>query len=120
MVGGNTMIELKGTKADMIANNLDPIKPTHPGEIIKDEIMDRGLSQRKLAEQMGVSYSVLNEVLNGKRPVSVEYALMLEAALGIDADLWIGMQAEYNKQMAKRDSALQKKLEQIRRIAAML
>ena len=42
------------------------------------------------------------------------------AALGIDADLWIGMQAEYNKQVAKRDLKLQKRLEHIRQLAAML
>lgn len=107
-------------KPDMIANNLTPYEPTHPGELIKDEIAERGLSQRKLASQLGVSHSVLNEILNGKRPVTVEYALMLEAALGIDADLWIGMQAAYAKQMAIRDTSLQKRLEQIRRIAAAL
>ncbi|MBM6993757.1 MAG: HigA family addiction module antidote protein [Prevotella sp.] len=114
------MTRLTEFSPDMIANNLNPYEPTHPGEMIKDEIAERGLSQRKLAQQMGVSYSVLNEVLNGKRPVTVEYALMLEAALGIDADLWIGMQAAYNKQMAQRDSQLQKRLDHIRRIAAML
>ncbi len=111
---------LNDSNPDMIANNLEPFEPTHPGEIIKEEIAERGISQRRLAQQMGVSYSVLNEVLNGKRPVTIEYALMLEAALGIDADLWIGMQAAYNKQMAQRDSTLQKRLAHIRRIAAML
>lgn len=114
------MIKLNDVKPEMIANNLDSFEPTHPGEMIKDEILERGISQRNLAQQMGVSYSVLNEVLNGKRPVSIEYALMLEAALGIDADLWIGMQAQYNKQMAKRDSALQRRLAQIRKIASIL
>lgn len=114
------MIEQKGVSTDMIANNLEAFVPTHPGETIKEEIAERGISQRQLAKQMGVSYNVLNEILNAKRPVSVEYALMLEAALGIDADLWIGMQAEYNKQVAKRDLKLQKRLEHIRQLAAML
>ena len=53
----------------------------HPGEMIKDEIIARGLTQKGLAEQMGVSCTVFNEILNGKRPVTTEYALLLEAAL---------------------------------------
>jgi len=44
--------------------------PTHPGEILKDEIEYRGISQRKLAEQMSMSYSVINEILNAHRPLS--------------------------------------------------
>lgn len=64
----------------MSANNLTSFEPTHPGEILKEEIEYRGVSQRKLAAQMGVSYSVLNEVLNAKRPVTAEYALLFEAA----------------------------------------
>jgi len=40
--------------------------------MIKDEIMARGLTQKDLAQQMGVSYTVFNEILNGKRPVTTE------------------------------------------------
>ncbi len=52
----------------------------HPGEILKDELEARGLSQRKFAQTIGVSYSVFNEVVNGKRPITTEYALKIEAA----------------------------------------
>lgn len=38
------MIEVKGVKRDMIANNLEPFEPTHPGELLKDEIECRGIS----------------------------------------------------------------------------
>ena len=37
--------------------------PTHPGEVLKDEIEERGISQRQLAEGMGLTYSVVNEIL---------------------------------------------------------
>jgi hypothetical protein len=57
------MIKIEGVDPNMIANNLIPFEPTHPGEIIKDEIEYRGLSQRKLAAQMGISYMLLNEIL---------------------------------------------------------
>ena len=77
------MIKIEGVDPKMIANNLTPSEPIHPGEILKDEIEYRGISQRKLAAQMGISPTLLNEILNGKRAVSAEYALLFEAALGL-------------------------------------
>ena len=56
------MITIPGVDPKMIANNLEPAFPTHPGEILKEEIEYRGISQRKLAERMGIGYSVLNEI----------------------------------------------------------
>lgn len=104
----------------MIANNLTPSEPIHPGEMIKDEIEYRGLSQRKLAEQMGLSPTLLNEILNGKRSVSTEYALLFEAALGIDAEIWIRLQADYDMQKAKSNKSFLERLANIRKLAATL
>ena len=91
----------------------------HPGEMIKDEIAARGITQKELVKKMGVSYTVFNEILNGKRPVTTEYALLLEAALGTNASIWIGLQADYNMQKAKQDKSFLKRLEKIRKIAAV-
>ena len=104
---------------ERIANNLTSSELIHPGEMIKDEIMARGLTQKELARQMGVSYTVFNEILNGKRPVTTEYALMLEAALGTKASIWIGLQAESDMQKVKQDKSFMKRLENIRKIAAI-
>ncbi len=104
----------------MIANNLEPSEPVHPGEMIRDEIQSRGISQKKLAEQTGIPYTALNEVLNCKRPVSTEYALLLEAALGIEAGIWIRTQADYDMITAKRNKTFAQRLEQVRKVAAML
>ena len=114
----NTKIE--GVDPKMIANNLTPSTPIHPGEMIKDEIEFRGISQKQLAAEIGVSPSVLNEVLNGKRAVTTEYALLLEAALGIEADLWLNLQTEYNKQMAQRNASFMERLAKIRQVASFL
>jgi len=114
------MITLKGVDPRMIANNLTSYEPSHPGEILKDEIDYRGISQRKLATKMGVSYSVLNEVLNAKRPVTTEYALLFEAALGIDAEPLVGMQAEYNMQVMRKNKSFANRLSEISRVASML
>ena len=102
-----------------IANNMTSSMLIHPGEMIKDEIITRGITQKELAKQMGVSYTVFNEILNGKRPVTTEYALLLEAALGTNASIWIGLQADYNMQKAKQDKSFMKRLEKIRKIAAI-
>ena len=114
------MITIKGVDPSMIANNLEPLQPVHPGEMIKDEIECRGISQKKFAEQTGIPYTALNEVLNGKRPVSTEYALLLETALGIEAGIWIKTQADYDLVTAKRNQSFAKRLAKIRETAAML
>ncbi|MDR0814537.1 MAG: HigA family addiction module antidote protein [Bacteroidales bacterium] len=114
------MIKIEGIDPRMIANNITPYRPIHPGEIIKDEIEYRGISQRKLATQMGVSYTLLNEVLNGKRSVNTELAMLVEAALDIDAGVFIRMQADYNMQVARKDKTFVQRLAEIRKMAAML
>ena len=101
------------------ANKMISSMLIHPGEMIKDEIVARGITQKELAKQMGVSYTVFNEILNGKRPVTTEYALLLEAALGTDANIWIGLQADYNMQKIKQDKSFMKRIEKIRKIAAI-
>lgn len=114
------MITLKGIDPKMIANNLTSSGLIHPGEMIKDEIEYRGLSQRKLAAQMGISPTLLNEILNGKRSVSTEYALLFEAALGIDAEIWIRLQADYDMQKAKSNKSFLERLANVRKLAAAL
>lgn len=113
-------VTLEGIDDDMIANNLQSSTPIHPGEMIKDEIEYRGISQKALAKEIGVPASVLNEILNGKRAVTTEYALLLEAALGIEADLWLRQQTDYNKQVAKSDPGFMERLARIRQVAAFL
>ncbi|MBP5419928.1 MAG: HigA family addiction module antidote protein [Bacteroidales bacterium] len=114
------MITLEGIDTQMIANNLKPFKPTHPGEVLKDELEFRGISQRGLAKEMGVSASVLNEMLNGKRSLTPNWALMIEAALGVEAAPLLAMQNRYDMQIAEQNESFMKKLKQIRRVAAAL
>lgn len=113
------MMTLEGVNPQMIANNLKPFHPTHPGEVLKDELEYRGISQRGLAKSIGISYSAFNEMLNGKRSLSPELAMMMEAALGVDAAPLLAMQNEYDMMMAERDDSFMEKLKQIRRIAAV-
>lgn len=102
------------------ANNMMSSMLIYPGEMLKDEIEARGITQKDLAGRMGVSYTVFNEILNAKRPITTEYALLLEAALGIDAGIWLRLQADYNMQKAKSDKTFIARLEHIRKCAAVL
>ena len=93
--------------------------PTHPGDILKEELECRNISQRSFAKQVGMSYSVLNELLNGKRPLSPTMALMFEAAVGISADMLMNIQTRYNMQTARKDSKIAQWLSSIPRVAAL-
>ena len=64
-------------------------RPVHPGEILKEEIEYRGISQGKLAAQMGISYKMLNNILNERRPVTSQMAMLFEAALGYRHTCWM-------------------------------
>lgn len=103
----------------MIANKLTPAFPTHPGALLKDEIEFRGISQRKLATEMGIRYTVLNEILNGHRALTEKTALLFEAVLGIDSVPLMNLQTKYNMLNIKQDSTFMERLSRLRSIAAL-
>mgnify|MGYP003504485600 FL=1 len=80
----------------MNKDNITPFVATHPGEMIKDELRERKLTQKQLALETGIKPSVLSETINGKRPVSKNVALALEQTLGIPADIWMNLQTQYD------------------------
>jgi addiction module HigA family antidote len=93
--------------------------PYHPGELLKEELECRYLSQKAVAKQLGLPYTAFNEILNGKRPVTADFALLMEAAFGINADLLVKMQTRYNMQTARQDKTFTQRLAEIRKLAAM-
>ena len=101
-----------------MANKYTPFVPIHPGEVIKDEIEARGLTQKHLAGLIGLPYTMLNEILNGKRNLTTETALLFEAALDINAEMLMGIQSEYSLQKARKDNTLLKRFNAIRRAVA--
>ena len=83
-----------------------PFVATHPGELIKDELKERNLTQKELSEMTGIKPSVLSETVNGKRSVSLSVAVALEKALGIPAEIWMNLQTQYDldsAQIAERE-----------------
>lgn len=94
--------------------------PTHPGEVLKDELEARGISKRELADTIGLTYSVVNEILNGRRSLTAKTALMFEAALDIPADALMYLQMKFNMQTTRNDKSVANVLKEIRKIAAVL
>lgn len=88
-----------------------PITP-HPGRILKDEFLaPRGLTQVELAERIAVSFPRVNELVNGKRGVTVDTALRLARLFGTTPQYWLNLQRDYDLA-----AALGASLENIRRI----
>ena len=110
----------KKTDLKMWANDIISAFPTHPGEILKDEIEYRGISQRQLEDEMGIAYSALNKILNARRPVTEKTALLFEAALGVNADPLLKMQMRYSLQSTKKDSSFMARLAKVRKIVVAL
>ncbi len=77
--------------------------PTTPGEIIQEEfLVPLDMSQAELARAMGVPTNRISQLISGKRALTAETALRLEAVLGIDAGTWMNLQAACDIWNAKR------------------
>ena len=73
-----------------------------------------------MADEIGISYKILNDILNCRRPVTTNTALLVEAALGIPAHILTGLQMDYNMQVVKKDKCFMGRIANIRKIAAVL
>ena len=82
--------------AKMTTNKLIPFIATHPGEVIKDEIEARNISLQTFASLLGVESSYLDELISGKRSITVDTASLLERELCIPASFWLHLQSQYN------------------------
>ncbi len=85
-----------------------PENPFHPGEMLLEEFLKpMGMSQAAFAQKIGWNRARLNELIRGKRGVTVESALDLAEALGTSAKLWMNLQATYElaKAVAARRTA---------------
>jgi antitoxin HigA-1 len=87
--------------------------PIHPGEVLKDELEEVGLTQTALAKHIGVLAKTINEICRGKRGISVEMAMKLSKALGGGVQFWLTLQN--NWEISRIDETA---YEHIKRIAA--
>ena len=98
----------------------EPFIPIHPGEIIKEELEFRKISQKQFAQIVDFSYTMLNDVLNCKRAVATDFSFLIESLLGINAEMLVNMQTRYNLQLARQNKKNIDKFEKLRNICASL
>ena len=78
-----------------------PDYAVHPGILLKEELEALHLTQKAAAEKAGVSKTVINEVIKGKRGISAELAVKLEAVVESPARFWLNAQSIYDEIMAR-------------------
>jgi addiction module HigA family antidote len=85
------------------------IKPVHPGTILLEEfLLPMGISQYRLAKDINVPARRINEIIKCKRAISADTALRLGLFFGMSEAFWLGLQMDYELNVAK--SALNKRL----------
>lgn len=79
------------------------LSPIPPGEIIKEEYMiPLELSQNQLARDIDVPVGRINQIIHGRRAITADTALRLARYFGTSAELWLGLQNDYDLRCAKR------------------
>ncbi len=91
--------------------NLATAPPLHsdaaipPGEFLQEHLDDLGISQAEFARRLGRPRQVVNEIVRGKKAITAETALDLEAVLKTPAHIWLGLEQEYRLALARRARA---------------
>ena len=89
----------------------------HPGVILLEEFLTpMGISQNRLARAMSVPPRRINEIVHGKRAVTADTALRLARALGTSEQFWMGLQADFDLEKARKSAS--DKLRKIENLAA--
>lgn len=76
-------------------NRLVPVRAIHPGEILREELQERGIKQKDFAKQIGVQATHLNAFIRGKRNLNDDLAMKLERHLGIPYKTWMNLHSGY-------------------------
>ncbi|MFM7022858.1 MAG: HigA family addiction module antitoxin [Flavobacteriales bacterium] len=93
--------------------NLVPAYAIHPGNMLKDELDARDIKQNDFAKLIGYSVTQLNEIINGKRSINADFALLIGKALSIDPSFWMGLQSQYDLDKVKIEEKNKSRLEAI-------
>ena len=75
--------------------------PVHPGEILKVEFLEpMGISQYRLAKDIGVTPRRINEIVHGRRSITADTALRLGRFFNMEAQFWLNLQTHYDMEVA--------------------
>lgn len=80
------------------------LHPVHPGEVLEEEFLKpMGLSQNRLALNIGVPPRRINEIILEKRRITADTALRLARFFGTSAEFWLGLQAQYDLDITEEE-----------------
>lgn len=75
----------------------EKMAPIHPGEVLKEDFLDpMGISQYRLAKDIGVDPRRISAIIQGKRSITADTALRLGRYFGIEPEFWMNLQAHYD------------------------
>ena len=77
--------------------------PIHPGEILKDELQELGISGAELARQLKVPENRMSEIMRGRRNITADTALRLGKWFGSSALFWMNLQKSYELRSAEQE-----------------
>jgi len=78
------------------------LPPIHPGELLRDELNEIGLSLNELARALRVPMNRISAIVNGKRSITVDTAMRLARYFGTSLQYWLNLQNTYNLEVADR------------------
>ena len=80
----------------------DRLPPIHPGEVLAEDFMKPlGLSQYRVAKDIGVPALRISQIVNGKRSITADTAMRLARYFGTSPDVWLRLQARYDLEVAQ-------------------
>ena len=85
-------------------NGGNGMRPVHPGEVLRDELDELGLSASALAKALGVPVNRVTMILNGQRGVTADTALRLARYFGTTPQLWLDLQKTWELRRAEIDA----------------
>ncbi len=95
------------------------LPPIHPGEILKEEFMaPLHLSANKLSKLLSVPANRITQIVNGKRAISADTAYRLAKCFGTSVDLWMGLQSDYEIEVARYHLVPEKVAREVRSVAS--
>src|SRR5271156_3271006 len=90
------------------------LRPVHPGEIIKQDILPSvGLSVTAAAKALGVSRQMLHDILAGRKPLSIVMCLKVARLFGGSPELWIWLQAAYDLKKVEQNKSVMQRVARI-------
>ena len=80
---------------EVLPNRFDPDYSVPPGWILEEHLEARGISHAEFAHRSGCSPKLVSDIISGKAPLEPKMALQFEKILGLDASIWLGIEANY-------------------------